>query len=73
MKTNRVPAPPSSTKTEELPPVIIAPELIDVVHQVVREEDDSDADYTARCELDSLILRFPPQIDASLMALSSAT
>jgi hypothetical protein len=55
MKTNRVPAAPSSTKTEELPPVIIAPELIGVVHQVVREEDDSDADYAARCELFTLI------------------
>lgn len=64
--TDLYPAALPSTKIEELPPVIVAPELIGVVHQVVREEDDSDADYLARCELDSVTLRFLRRIDAKI-------
>lgn len=55
MKTNLDSVAPPSTEIEQLPRVIVAPELVGVVHQVIREEDDSDADYAARCELFTLI------------------
>ena len=55
MKTNLDPVAPPSAEIEQLPPVIVARELIGVVHQVIREDDDSDADYAARCELFTLI------------------
>ena len=46
---------PPSTEIEQLSRVIVAPELIGVAHQVIRAEDNSDADYAARSELFTLI------------------
>jgi hypothetical protein len=55
MKTNLNHVIPRSIQIELLPSVTVAPELVGVVHEVVREEDDTDADYAARCELFALI------------------
>lgn len=55
MKTKFVsklePSPPVQTETEEPLRLMVAPDLIGQDHHVIREDDESDEEYAARCEL----------------------
>jgi len=43
------------TAADGLPRVIIVPGLLERGHDVIRDDDDTDADYEARCNLVALL------------------
>jgi len=46
---------PQVTAADGLPRVIIVPGLLERGHDVIRDDDDTDADYEARCNLVALL------------------
>jgi hypothetical protein len=56
MSTNRETKAVSEIDMGEFPRVIATPGLLDQPVNVIREEDDTDASYEARCELFTLLI-----------------
>ena len=50
------PAPGRPDETETEPRVIVAPGLLDRAHTVIREADETDVEYEARCRLFAAML-----------------
>ena len=63
--TQRDPAP--QPKAEDPLRLFVVPELLGQDHQVIREPDDTDEDYAARCALFALIVEAAG--DVSLVSL----
>jgi hypothetical protein len=56
MSANRRTKAVAESHVDELPRVLAAPGLLEQPSKVVREEDDTDASYEARCELFALLI-----------------
>ena len=52
---------PELAPPETPPHIAVAPGLLDQECMVVREDDETDEDYEARCRLSAAVLRFARQ------------